>query len=111
MKTIKLKKNDRDPTHDAQGICDLIEKQFGVALCNRSATIPNDVHGYLETSSDGSISICLYEQKDVNEMNPTSFANLAITSFDDEEILKNLEQLLKDNTDLDLISLFERPKI
>lgn len=107
MKVIKLRKNDNDPTDDAMQICDLMESKFGVSLYNRSAANPNDVHGYLNTSSDGSVEVYFYEQEDVEEMNPKAIANLVVTTFTDDEIKAKLDELLEENKDLELISFFD----
>lgn len=50
---------------DAQALCDELEAELGLSLCVRDPSAPNDVHGYLNTGSDGYVEIFLYEGPDV----------------------------------------------
>jgi hypothetical protein len=65
MKIIKFKKEQFN-TDDAHQLCLDVEKELGVSLMNKDPKNPNDVHGYINTSGDGTVEVCLYEQEDVD---------------------------------------------
>lgn len=51
-------------TDDAASLCMEMETALGLRLCVTNPLLPNDVHGYLNTDSDGNVEVYLYEQAD-----------------------------------------------
>ena len=65
MKVLKYKKEQFN-TDDANQVCLDLEAELGISLMNKDPKNPNEVQGYISTSSDGDIEVCLYEQKDID---------------------------------------------
>lgn len=66
MRTIKYKKENFDVTKDAAEILKEIEIELGIKLSNDNPNSPNEVQGYLNTSSEGAVEIYFYEQADID---------------------------------------------
>ena len=70
MRVLKYRRNDFDTT-EAHGLCMELEAVLGVALCVKDAANPNPVDGYFNTSSDGTVEVCLYEAADAAAIEAT----------------------------------------
>jgi hypothetical protein len=68
MKILKYKAEQFN-ANNAHQICLDLETQLGVNLMNHDTNNPNEVQGYINTSGDGDIEVCLYEQEDVDAIN------------------------------------------
>jgi hypothetical protein len=55
-------------TDDAHAVMLELETELGINLSVKDAKNPNVVHGYVNTSSDGTIEVCLYEAADVTRI-------------------------------------------
>lgn len=65
MRSLHYTLNQFD-TKDAHDLCMELEAALGVNLCVKDAKHPNDVHGCLNTDSDGNVEIFLYDAVDVD---------------------------------------------
>ena len=108
MKILELRLNDQDPTDDAQQICDVFELSSGLRFCNRSATEPNDVHGFINTNSEGDVHVYLYETEDIEKLNSFSTANLAENPLSDEQIMGLVEAAQSQHPSLEVIGKIKK---
>jgi len=86
MKILKFKHDTEDPTKDAHQHCLDLEAATGLSLMNHDPLHPNEVHGYINTSSDGTVEVYLYEQEDVDAIVATPAhlkANVVVKKHDD----------------------------
>lgn len=63
MRILKYKADAFD-TDEAPTVCTSLETSLGLRLCVTDLSAPNNVHGYLNTGSDGEVEVHLYEQAD-----------------------------------------------
>ncbi len=67
MKVLHFKLEE-DVTKDAYEHCLDIEAELGINLMKKHANDTNEIHGYINTSSDGTIEVCLYEDEDLEHI-------------------------------------------
>jgi hypothetical protein len=89
MKILKYKTN-LDPTKDAHQLCKDLEISLGVKLMVDDPDNPNEVQGYFNTSSDGAVEVCLYENDDITRIN-ISPEHLKSKAFKKKNILKKTD--------------------
>lgn len=63
MRILKYTANQFD-TDTAPALCAALEASLGLRLCVTDPLLPNDVHGFVNTSSDGGVEVHLYEPAD-----------------------------------------------
>lgn len=65
MRRYRFQHDNDDPTPRAHQHCLDVEAATGLTLHNDDPANPRPVDGYVNTSSDGTIEVCLYEAIDV----------------------------------------------
>lgn len=86
MKIIKFKKEQFN-TNDAYQLALDVEAELGVNLMNHDKNNPNDVHGYINTDSNGNVEVFLYEQEDVNFISARQMYNTEKVKIGEKELL------------------------
>ena len=94
MKILKFKKEQFD-TNDAQKLVLDLEAELGVNLMNHNSKKPNNVHGYVNTSSDGDVEVYLYEQEDINDIVALPDEHEEVIEIEDKDKKKKVKRKYK----------------
>lgn len=92
MKTLKFKKY-QFCTDDARTLCLELEAELGVNLMNKDSNNPNEVQGFMNTSSGGDVEVFLYEKEDIDAINA-----LPETNTEEVEVVKNGKKVKEQRT-------------